>query len=66
MNYSIDKLNDAYNNMPPALQDFVLSDDVIDTIQLIAEEYGITGENLDTFALATMALIFFCEGVGVN
>ncbi len=63
MNYTQEQLDLAFNNLPEALQDFIMSDEVTEAQQLIAEEYGITGPAFEMFSHDIFAMLVGLESV---
>jgi hypothetical protein len=57
MSYTIQQVNKAFNELPEELQEFILSDEVADTIHLIDEEYLVPQSRKEDFVLKILAML---------
>ncbi len=51
--------NSAFNKLPPALQDFILSEEVAESIHIIEEEFPIPEGKSDDFALKIFGMLTY-------
>jgi hypothetical protein len=61
MIYTQEQIDETFNRLPEEVQDFILSEEVSETLQVIEQGYGIPESKSDDFALNVMALLV---GVG--
>ncbi len=57
MNYTQTQLNDAFQKLPGTLQDFIMSDEVAESVDAIAGKYGIDDSIFDAFSQNIFALL---------
>ncbi len=64
MNKTLQELNNGFEKLTIELQDFIMSEVVQESVQLIAEEYGIEDDTLDTFSKNIFSLLIGEGSIG--